>query len=402
MEQNNPLAYQKRPKVFSQVFVIVLCLAIGFGGGFSYNKYQAHGFDATVPQEVNLDTFWQVWNLIHENYVDKGSLKTEDLVNGAIDGMVGAIGDPHTVFFPPKESKAFAEQIKGAFGGVGIEIGNRDGLLTVIAPITDTPAARAGVLAGDKILKIDDKTTEGMSIEEAVSLIRGTVGTSVTLSIARGTSGTLKPYKLTRETIKIPAVKWEMVDGNVAHLEVLVFNQNVDQEFHKAAVEITKSGAKKIILDLRNNPGGLLDSAVNLAGYFQDEGQTVTIEREGNGSEHVFKSPRNGLLKNYPVVVVINKGSASASEILAGALRDNRNITVVGETSYGKGSVQDIFNLPKGASIKITFAKWFTPKGTSIDKNGIEPNIKVERSEEDFKNDKDPQLDKAREVIKNL
>ena len=358
--------------------------------------------DTGKPGDVDFSAFWEVWGLLQNNYVDKDKLKTQNLVNGAIDGLVNSLGDPYTVFFPPKESKAFEEQIKGAFGGVGIEIGLRDSIITVIAPIKDTPAERAGLQAGDKIVKIDDKTTEGMKVDEAVGLIRGTKGTSVTLTVARPSFAEPRPFKLVRDTIKIPAVAWKMIDENIAHLQVYVFNQNVDSEFKKAAVEITNSGAQKIILDLRNNPGGLLDSAVNLASYFLDAGQTVTIEREGNGKEEVFRTDNNGLLKRYPVVILLNKGSASASEILAGALRDNRNVTIVGETSFGKGSVQNIFDVSGKASLKITFAKWFTPNGTSINENGIAPNIEVKNTDEDFEKDLDPQLDKAKEIIKNL
>ena len=193
-----------------------------------------------------------------------------------------------------------------------------------------------------------------------------------------------------------------MLDGDVAYLQVFVFNENVDDSFRKAAAEISRSTATRIILDLRNNPGGLLDSAVNLAGYFLDSGEVVTIERFGNGSSNDYKTSPNGQLKNYPVIVLLNKGSASASEILAGALRDLRHSTIVGETSFGKGSVQKVDELAKGSSLKITIAKWFTPNGLSIDENGIPPSVPVSRSDDDYANGRDPQLDKALELIKHL
>lgn len=400
MEPNDSLAYRQRNQVFQKILLIVVALAIGFGGGLAYDDYGSRGLDATKPEEADLTSFWQVWNLLRDNYVDSDMLKADALISGAIEGLVEGVGDPYTAFFPPKETKEFAEQIKGAFGGVGIEIGIRNEILTVIAPIKNTPADRAGILAGDTIFKIDDKSTEGMDVQKAVSLIRGEKGSTVTLTISRDGLKDVREVRLVRDTIKIPAVTWELKDGTIAYLQVHVFNQNVDREFHQAAVEITKSQATKIVLDLRNNPGGLLDSAVNLAGYFLDEGQTVIIER--NGSEQVYRAERNALLKNYPVVILINKGSASASEILAGALRDNRNIALVGETSFGKGSVQNIFDLPHGASVKITIAKWFTPSGSSINDNGIVPSIAIERTEDDIKNDRDPQLDKALEIIKTL
>ncbi len=389
---------------------LILALAIGFFGGIYFQKSHQSGStlgtivnqDVSKPDSVDFSMFWDAWNLIHRNYVDKGKLDTQKLVYGAIDGMVNSIGDPYTVFFPPQESKAFAEQIKGSFGGVGIELGNRDNMLTVIAPIKGTPAERAGILAGDKIAKIDGISTDGMKVEAAVNKIRGPKGTSVTLSIARASAKELKDYKLARETIKIPAVAWKMVNGNVAYLQVFIFNQNVDAEFKKAADEISHSSANRIVLDVRNNPGGLLDSAVNLAGYFLDTGKVVTIEKSGNGLENTFKTAANAKLKNYPLVILINKGSASASEILAGALHDQRQVTLIGETSFGKGSVQEIDELPKGSSLKITIAKWYTPNGISINENGIKPTVEVPRTDDDILNNRDPQLDKALEIIKNL
>ncbi|MEK7583340.1 MAG: S41 family peptidase [Patescibacteria group bacterium] len=389
---------------------LIIALVIGFGGGMYFQKSRATtpalqaivNQDGGKPDGVDFAIFWDAWNLLQKNYVDKSKLDTQKLVYGAIDGLVNSIGDPYTVFFPPKESKAFAEQIKGAFGGVGIEIGNRENVLTVIAPIKDSPAERAGIRAGDKITKIDGTSTEGISVEEAVGKIRGTKGTTVTLSISRESAKDLKDYKLTRDTIKIPAVAWKMLDGNVAHLQVYVFNQNVDDEFKKAADEISRSSATRIVLDLRNNPGGLLDSAVSLSSYFLDAGKVVTTEKFGNGLENAFKTEPNGKLKSYPLVILINKGSASASEILAGALHDQRQVTLVGETSFGKGSVQQIDELGKGSSLKITIAKWYTPNGVSINENGIKPTVEVERSDEDYEKERDPQLDKALEIIKNL
>lgn len=385
-------------------------LALGFGGGVFFQKSrstpalvaQISNTEVGKPNDVDFRMFWNVWSLLQTNYVDKGKLDSQKMLYGAIDGLVKSVGDPYTSFFPPKESEQFAQQIKGAFGGVGIELGQRDGVLTVIAPIKDSPAERAGILAGDKIYKIDGKSTEGMDVSGAVDIIRGEQGTAVTLTIVRESLKEPKDFKLLRDTIKIPAVAWKMLDNNIAYVQVFVFNQNVDSEFKKAATEIAGSSAKRIILDLRNNPGGLLDSAVDLSGFFLDKDKVVTIQREGTGKETIYRTQRNAIIKDYPLVVIVNKGSASASEILAGALRDNRGATIVGETSFGKGSVQDIFPLDKGSSIKITFAKWFTPNGTSINENGIKPDVEVKRTEEDFNNKKDPQLDKAIELIKGL
>lgn len=390
--------------------LVIIAVAIGFIGGFYFNQYRAPeakfteilNRDSDQPAGVDFAVFWDAWNVVQKKYVDRQELDTQELVYGAIDGLVKAVGDPYTVFLKPKESEEFQQQISGTFSGVGIEIGIRKDILTVISPIKDTPAFKAGLLAGDKILKIDDKSTEGMKLDEAVKLIRGSKGTQVRLTVTRDGLKEAKEYTITRDNIKIPAVDWKIVDGNVAYVEIFTFNKNVDSEFKKAAEEIAKSPARKIILDLRNNPGGLLDSAVNIAGYFLDNDGLVTIERFAEGKDNEFRATPNGLLKNYPVIVLINKGSASASEILAGALKDNRGVLIVGETSFGKGSVQEVVDLPKKASLKVTIAKWLTPKGHSINDNGIKPDVEVERTEEDVQSERDPQLDKARELIKNL
>jgi len=258
------------------------------------------------------------------------------------------------------------------------------------------------LLAGDKILKINDKSTEGMKIDEAVSLIRGPQGTTVKLNYTREKMPNPTDETIKRDVIEVPAVDWKMLNDNTAYIDISIFNGNLDSEFQKTANEIVASKANRIILDLRNDPGGLLDSAINIAGYFLDPNKTVTIEKFSDGTEQPFQTTANGKLKNYPLIVLINKGSGSASEILAGALKDNRGVTVVGETSFGKGSVQELAELPQKASLKITIAKWLTPSGKSIDENGIKPDIEIAITAEDITAGKDPQLDKALELIKNL
>jgi carboxyl-terminal processing protease len=397
-------------KISIPILAVVL-LVVGFIGGFYFQKYETPApvvgnlINKGVSQPGNIDfsTFWTAWDLLHSKYVDQNKLNTQDLVYGAIDGMVKAVGDPYTVFFKPKESEEFNQQVSGSFSGIGIEIGLRNNALTVIAPIKDTPAARAGLLAGDKILKINDKSTEGIKVDEAVSLIRGPKGTTVRLTYTREKMETPKEITIKRDVIKVPGVDWKMLNDNTAYINISSFNGNLDSEFKKTADEVAASKADRIILDLRNNPGGLLDSAINIAGYFLDPNKVVTIEKFGDGTEeNQFQTAPNGKLKNYPLVVLINKGSASASEILAGALKDNRGIILVGETSFGKGSVQEVAELPQKASLKITIAKWLTPKGKSIDENGIKPDVEVKMTEDDVKANKDPQLDKALELIKNL
>ncbi len=391
------------------ILAIIISLLAGFTGGFYYHKSQlevpglSRVFNKEIgqPKDVDFGIFWNTWNILHDKYVDKDKLNTQELVYGAVDGLVKAVGDPYTVFLKPKESESFNQEISGSFGGVGIEIGLRDNVITVIAPLKGTPAERAGLLAGDKILKVGDKSTEGMKVNEAVNLIRGPKGTPVKLTIGRDGQA-LREVSIIRDTIRVPTVSWKLVDDDIAYIQLFVFNRNVDGDFKKIAREITGSGAAGIILDLRNNPGGLLDSAVNIASYFLDPDLTVTKERFGDGRENDFRSLANGRLKDYPLVAIINKGSASASEILAGALRDNRGVTIVGETSFGKGSVQQVEELAGKSSLKVTVAKWFTPKGISISDEGVSPDVEVKRTEDDINNNRDPQLDKAREIIRGL
>ena len=399
--------------VFTVVFLILL--GIGFLGGILFENSRPDdssnkllkliNLDDKKPESVDFGLFWNVWSLINEKYVDKDKLSTQDLVYGAIEGMVGATGDPFTSFMKPEISKKFQEEIKGEFGGVGIELGMRDNRLTVIAPIKDTPADHAGIKAGDKIVKIEEKDTAGISIQDAVSQIRGKKGTSVKLTISRNGLSKTKEFVLVRDTIKIPTVTLEFLGDNqdIAHLQIFSFNQNADSDFRKAAKEILASKANRIILDLRNNPGGLLDSAIYISSWFLKENDIVTIEKFGDGKEVSFKAENIGSLKHLPIVILVNKGSASASEILAGAIKDNRGVTVIGEKTFGKGSVQELFELPDNkTTLKITIAKWLTPKGTSINDSGISPDIVVERKDEDVENDKDPQLDKAIDEIKKL
>ena len=400
--------------------IIAVSLILGFLGGIQYQKTQEPeggglreliNRDLGQPEAVDFSLFWEAWNLIHEKYVDRAELDTQKMVFGAIEGMVKSIGDPFTAFLKKEESKRLQEDISGEFAGVGIEIGIRDEVLTVIAPLEDTPAARAGIIAADKILEIDGESTAGIGLDEAVSKIRGRRGTKVALTISRKLDGKeeTKEVELIRDKIKIPTVKWGVIDSNIGHVRLFSFNQVAEAEFDKAVSELKKRGAdQKIILDLRNNPGGLLDLAIDLSSYFLEPGQVVVIEdfggsaAEGSSKRDELKSRTNGSLKNSKVVVLINKGSASASEIVAGALHDNRGVKLVGEKTFGKGSVQQIENLRAGTSLKITVAKWLTPKGRSISDEGIEPDIKVERTEEDIKEDRDPQLDRAIEEIKKL
>ena len=403
------------------VLLLIVALGAGFTGGVFFERSNGEvsnpvkillNRDLGQPDYVDFSLFWDTWNSVHTKYVDEEKLDTKKLLYGAIQGMVDSIGDPYTVFFEPPESKKFQEEISGSFGGVGIEIGKREGVLTVIAPIKDTPAYKAGLKAGDKILRVDNAPTADLSIEEVVNLIRGKRGTPVVLTISSNSTNT-RDIEIIRDTIKIPVIEWTMLESGekkVAYLKVFTFNQNVDSEFQKAAQEILKSEAERLIVDFRNNPGGLLDSAINIAGWFLDKDQIVTVEAFRDGSRNEFRSKGNGSLKVYPTVLLINGGSASASEIVAGALHDNKGVRLVGEKTFGKGSVQELEKFKDGSSLKVTVAKWLTPNGISISDTGIEPDVKVELPKEEIEKGefefelgtpgKDPQLDKALEIIR--
>jgi len=303
---------------------------------------------------------------------------------------------------PPEDAKVFKEDVSGEFQGVGMEIGIRQGQLTVIAPLEGTPADKAGLRAGDKIIKIDGKDTRGIIIDEAVKLIRGPKGTEVTLTVFRDGWPEAKDFNIIREVIEIPSLTWEMKDSDIAYIKLYHFSSIASSAFSKAALEILNSKAEKIILDLRNNPGGYLEVAQDIAGWFLERGAVVAIEDFGENKEaKEYNAKGPAKLLSYPTVVLINQGSASGSEILAGALRDNRGIKLVGEKSFGKGSVQELKELTKG-SLKVTVARWLTPQGTLIADKGLEPDFVVEMTEEDIEKDRDPQLEKAIEILKGL
>ena len=355
------------------------------------------------PEDVDFSLLWEAWHKLEQEYVNPEKFDYEKMVQGAISGMVKSLDDPYTLFFSPEETKKFLEDIGGSFEGVGMEIGIRKGQLQIIAPLEGTPAQKAGLRAGDKILKIDDALTMDITIEEAVTLIRGPKGTEVTLTILRDDWDATKEFKIRRDVIEIPSMKWEMKENNIAHIRLYHFSERSHLDFQEIALEVLNSSADRIILDLRNNPGGYLERAQNIAGWFIEKGQTVVIEDFGQGQEQeIYKAKGSAGLIDYPVVILINQGSASASEILASALRDNRGIQIVGETSFGKGSVQKLEELSDGSSLKVTVANWLTPNGDLITDKGLEPDFQVELTEEDFEQERDPQLNKAIEVIKEI
>lgn len=386
-------------KKFLIPFFLIAVIVIAFVFGFYAGQIQC---EICPPEQIDFSLFWQVWDTLQKRFVNQEELNTQQMIYGAISGMVKSLEDPYTVFLDPDDTKRFIEDIKGSFEGVGMEIGIRKSQLTVIAPLEGTPAQKAGLRAGDKILKVDETSTIDISIDEAVDLIRGPKGTEVVLTIYRKEWENTREIPIVRGVIEVPSLKLEILDDNIAYLELYQFSEKANFDFSKAATEILQSPAKKIILDLRNNPGGYLEVAQDIAGWFLERGQIVVIEDFSQGEQKEYLSKGPSRLLEYPLVILINQGSASGSEILAGALRDNRDIKLIGEKSFGKGSVQELERLKEGSSLKITIAKWLTPKGELITDVGLEPDIKQEMTDEDYEQERDPQLDRAIEEIKEI
>lgn len=407
---------QKQPKRWLGYFLACLFalgaflsgLQVGHGISFVTGNQSASllgffGFTqstAEATEHPDLTEFWHIWKLLDEKFAVSSSSKAltdEEKIRGAIEGLVGSYGDPYTVYMPPAEAEKFDESISGNFSGVGMEVGLRDGLVTVIAPLPDTPAERAGVIAGDVVVKIDDTTTEHMNIDEAVSLIRGEKGTVVNLQIYREGETEFLTIPITRDTINIPTVKHEQVD-DVYVIAIYSFNAVAESQVEQALTEYRKSDAKSLIIDLRGNPGGFLQSAVAIAGYFLPAGKVVVKEEFSDSAmDEVFRS-RGRQVKSFTpedLVVLVDNGSASASEILAGALKDHGVATIIGSQTFGKGSVQELVKLDDGASLKVTVARWLTPNGLSISDGGLAPDIIISRTVADRQAGVDPQKDAA-------
>lgn len=383
-----------------------LIVAIVALASFSFGTWTAtSNCPKLPPADVDMSLFWQTWHAVEDNFVDKSQIDHQKMVYGAISGMVASLEDPYTAFFNPEDSKKFLEDTSGSFEGVGMEIGIKKNQLRVVAPLENSPAKAADLRAGDAIVQIDGKSTAGITTDEAVNLIRGPKGTQVVLTIFREDWSKTEDFAITRDIIKVPSLKWEIKDGDIAHIQFYQFTEKASQDFKAAAVDIINSPAKAIVLDLRNNPGGYLSVAQDIAGWFLEKGQVVTRENFGEDkSEIVHKSNGPALLKKYPAVIIINEGSASASEIVAGALRDNRQIQLIGKQSFGKGSVQQLVPLANESSLKVTIAKWLTPNGEQISEKGLAPDIEIELdpADEETAEGRDAQLDKAIEIIKNI
>lgn len=399
-------------KIFA-VFVALIFLGASFFAGVWYGYLNRPVVEKVLDvvgkqspprfENVDFNLFWDVWSRVEEKYVDRGKIDRDTLVQGAILGLVKALKDPYSEFLPPPETKQFQEDIKGSFGGIGAEIGIRKGALTVVAPLHDSPAEKAGIKAGDKILKVDNTITNDLTLDEAVRLIRGEPGTEVRLTILRDSFDKTKEFSIRRDIIKVPVLTTEKKEDGIFVIKLHHFTENAALEFRKGVREFFESGSKKLILDLRNNPGGFLVVAVDIISWWSPAGEIVARERFADGSEEFYRSAGYRLFHDVPTVVLTNEGSASASEIVAGALRDLKGVKLVGTKTFGKGSVQEVQNLSGGSSLKLTIAKWLTPKGEEINGKGLEPDFKVELpSTEEQDPKKDFILEKGIEVLNSL
>lgn len=394
---------ERYTQVWISLFIIILVFTAGFYAGKkdSVDLGSLQVLNATTTDSVDLEPFWKAWSVLEERFSPASSttpkVANQDKIWGAIQGLAASYNDPYTVFFPPVESKVFEEEISGSFGGVGMEIGLTDGVLTVIAPLKGTPAYRAGVLSGDKIVAIDDKPALKMSTDEAIKLIRGEIGTKVSITFIR--DGVDEPIIKTieRDAIEIPTVSTKLLPENVFLIELYNFSATSPSLFRSGLREFVESGTDKLIIDLRNNPGGYLEAALDMASWFLPTGKVVVTEDFGNAEEdRVYRSKGYDIFTDQlKLVILVNEGSASASEILAGALREHGKATLIGENTFGKGSVQELIPVTSETSLKVTVAHWLTPLGNSISVGGITPDIEVEVTPENTKNGADPQLERA-------
>ena len=385
----------------------LILIALSFVGGFYYHEFilQEYYRTAYSIDQIDFSMLKKAWDQVSTDYVDPDKIDKEKMTYGSIAGMIKAIGDPYTEFYNPEEARKLEEDIAGSFEGIGLQMGVKNNQITAISPIKGTPAEKVGLRPGDVILAVDKTPTADLSIDEVVSMIRGPKDTKVTLTISReGTSA--KDVEIVRAIIKVPSMEYEIKEAingkKIAYISLYQFSDNLSQEFKNAAVNILNSNVSGIILDLRSNPGGLVNQSTTIAGWFLDRGQLVLTEQDKNGEKTELKANGPSSFASLPLIVLINEGSASASEILAGALKDNKGALIIGMNSFGKGTVQKIVDFDDGSSLKITIAKWYTPSGVRIQDTGIEPDIKVELTGDDYEQDKDPQLDKALQEIEKL
>lgn len=385
------------------IAVVVFLLGFYFGmSGASFSGPEAPQGVATADQ---FEPFWRAWRVLDEKSIYASTTDAQGKVWGAIEGLASSYNDPYTVFFPPAQAKIFQENIAGDFGGVGMEIGIKGQQIVVVSPLKGTPAEAAGVKAGDAILTINGTSTAGMSVDKAVTLIRGPVGTQVKIQFLPKDATKPVERTITRAVIKIPTIDTSEKPGGIFVIRLYSFTAQSADLFRDALRKFVLSGDRKLIIDLRGNPGGYLESAWDIASWFLPPGEVVVTEDFGReGKQQVFRSKGYTAFsgKYIPIVILVNEGSASASEILAGALREQDAAKLIGTKTFGKGSVQELVPLTSDTSLKVTVAHWLTPKGHNLSKDGLEPDYKVDLSEEDAKAGRDPQMAKAVEVLQQM
>jgi carboxyl-terminal processing protease len=395
-------------RIFGNVGLVVALIAGSFLAGLAVGgKSHAEGIAGAggdMPQGIDLAPVWKVWSILDDRFVATASstrVDNQEKVYGMIEGLTKAYGDPYTVFMPPQDAAMFDEEISGEFSGVGMEIGMRDDLLTVIAPLKGTPADMAGILTGDILIEINGTSTGDMSVDEAVKNIRGPAGSKVILTIARKGEKELLTKTVTRQAIHIPTLDSELRSDGIFVIHLYNFGATAPAEMRAALKKFIQSGSTKLILDLRGNPGGYLEGAVDIASWFLPAGSTIVSEDFGSKEkQNIHRSKGYNIFKdNWKMVVLVNEGSASASEILAGALQEHKRAVLIGTKTFGKGSVQELIKVTPNTSLKVTIARWLTPNGVSISQNGLTPDIKVDRTAEEYLAGKDPQFDAAIQYI---
>ena len=394
------------PKILGLIILILFVFALGWNVGANQKQQSGNGIISNNQisttngnKTVDMKLFWNVWSLLASKYVDPQSLDFKKMVYSSIQGMVYSLDDPYTTFLTPKENKDFQNSLDGTLEGIGAELTFRNEKITVVSPLKDSPAAKAGLQPEDIIVKIDDVDVDKYTFEQAVMKIRGKKGTKVKLTIARKGHNKNIDISISRNTINISSVKWEM-KGDIAIIELNQFGTKTKDEFSKAISKILPKRPKGIVLDLRYNGGGYLDGAVDIASEFITQGKVVSVKKRDPSKDEVIYVNGKARVAKIPLAVLINKGSASASEIVAGAIQDYKRGIVIGEQSFGKGTVQEVENLIDGSSLRVTVAKWYTPNNHNISEVGITPDKIIKRSVEDMEAKKDPQLDEAIKYLK--
>jgi carboxyl-terminal processing protease len=408
IQNNEPETQAPKPGIGKTGIIILLIIVLSYTFGYQVGKkgfvFKPKDFkvvnQANQPKEVNYQLLWDAINVINNKYIER-PVDQQKILYGAIRGAVQATGDPYTDFFEPKQAENFKSDLEGEFSGIGAEISKKNGVIVIVAPLADTPAEKAGLLPQDIIAEVNGKSTQDWSVEQAINEIRGPKGTQVKLTIVRAGKDAPINLTITRDTIEVKSVKWQIkeVSGKkVMVISVSKFGADTKKLFDQALNESLTKSVQGIVVDLRNNPGGYLNTAVDLASNWVENGKLVVKEKRADG-ESDYNASGNSRMASMKTVILINGGSASASEIFSGALHDYKLATLVGEKSFGKGSVQELVDLTDGSSVKVTIAKWITPGGKNLNKDGLVPDIEVKLTEEDFATGKDPQMDRALEEV---